>query len=80
MSREIQPELINCMLSAGIARNEIYEAMRSCDCAVYRLLERRRRQLLDDIHDRESLIAQIDYIEFQLKKDACTCKENKDGE
>lgn len=80
MSREIQPELIDCMLGTGITRKEIDDAVRSCDCAVYRLLERRRRQLLDDIHDRESLIAQIDYIEYQLKKNACTCKENKDGE
>lgn len=80
MSRVIQPELITCMLGAGITIQKIDQALRSCDCAIFKLLERRRRQLLDEIHDRESLIAQIDYIEYQLKKDACPCKENKDGE
>lgn len=80
----IQQEVLQNLKDAGCdetAVEDISAALRKNDrCAALRLLERQRRQLLDEVHRTESRICCLDYLMHELKKDCFCCTEDKDGE
>lgn len=80
----IQQEILQNLRDAGCDESSVEEIssalMRSDRCTAIRLLERQRRELLDNVHRTESRISCLDYLVHELKKDCFCCTEDKDGE
>ena len=79
-----QQEILQNLLDAGCSDEEaaeIISALRSGSCcAAEKLLEHKRRTLLEEVHSTESRISCLDYLMHELKKQCFCYMEDKDGE
>ena len=64
--------LLLTLLDVGFTKDEAAEylllASEGCRVERLRMLERRRAQLLEDIHERETALSRIDYLRHELCK------------
>ena len=62
--------LLLTLLDLGFAGDEAAEYLllssRGCRAERLRMLERRRGEILDDIHEREKALSRIDYLRHEL--------------